>query len=1268
MQNLDPSYLRYIYDSIEKGSIHPENASELPDGLIGLYEETFDDHLPVLKRQYIFRIFTLFALLKKEVSISFVAEVLEDSEANIADFISTYSSWFNSPESGKYQLYHERLKVYVLQKLSEGEIDKIHEKLISRLEKAIEEKKADEFEKYALEFLGLHYYVRAMFDKDKKRLIDFSYNQSIWNRQLQLSKSYNWTKASLKAVMDWSAKYSDEEVIECSFRMVDIHLQEQNSTTGILELVATGDCETALSRIETFGDHSKDGLQRKFILYMLCLMELTLLESRDKDFARTSIDKLLKHLDQNIPEDHTILSWNDFFSSYLMFEMACKWEEMGLDYIIIYQRSNKLTLDFLTKRTIINDYQVNVLLNISFLCYKQTQKFDLFMMSFNAIIKDSYKLKTYISLLKNTLKKIYSSNNNSIKKSIVNKLLLNFFENVFKADRSQETLNTLLVQFKNHNEFVYCIYCEAIICFFDEHDFNLLKEIYDKIIGLKNKFTLLEKTLVVLEKSHCVTLFKWVESELKAIKSTDLDSSPEFQFYLELKSKLHRIKGETDLSNSALEAALRTLLETKVKKFNKDKDISKFVLEFCKNKYYTRAIELANDISSDYQKTNTQKEIIDLIYRNGDLIGSKDVAGWSDNLIEKSIFLGKLAEVEILNRGLCHGIKIIQDVSLELKDDVVFRIVKLLLKDSRVDDTITLCNEITDNDILCEINKHIALYYLNNNDLLLFEKYKDKIVNYFEKLDLLIEIAGNNDFKELYFDEFIAILNNEDIISEIEECNLEKKIKKIGDLGMNKTFFDFQKSSLRYWGKWGKVLGKNTILYELLYLNSMDNQHLIYILDKIEMNDVAKESFALQIFGPGIKKGNLNELREIKNFIGTSFGNLKLDCFCIEGLIAKNDSLNYIQALQLMDEIYRKYKQLVFLDRKPSQYGALFIRIIEIELNEIMYDQIIPLLIQLQMDKSFLLNSLSENQSSYDRRRITIAFFENCRKYKYEFENECNEIFLKHLDNIIEEALNNSDIETLCSLAEEKIAQGNKEYGLKILRVSLKEFKQLLTEYDLEKVVSALSILLKYIDLHYIFVSVNVDLTPKEKLCLFVSIYKSLEKQGNEKVALEFLESSIDLLSEISIDSFSIFELEEFALPFIKHDKIVEAENLGIRIYKTSDRFRFWNKLGCEAFLSKGYTEGNELSLKFNSDEARMHFQRGVIRLISFEKINFLNIGNILKNPAQNISNIEYILQIYLLNKILFTGHFEDKYQKANKIFNLQWAIDLKKELDQIPN
>jgi hypothetical protein len=246
MSHLDPTYLRYIFDSLEKGTIHAENASELPDGLIGLYEETFDDHLPVLERQYIFRLFTLFALLKKEVSISFVAEVLEDRDDNITDFISTYSSWFNSPESGKYQIYHERLKVYVLQKLSEREIDKTHEKLILRLEKAIEEKKADEFEKYALEFISAHFLLNAYSEQNNSnsKIELLAHNTAFLQRQIYISDQYIWSQACIQNAIEFMTFVNQKDkisytknIVKLGLASTEIYVQEQNDGERIIRLL-----------------------------------------------------------------------------------------------------------------------------------------------------------------------------------------------------------------------------------------------------------------------------------------------------------------------------------------------------------------------------------------------------------------------------------------------------------------------------------------------------------------------------------------------------------------------------------------------------------------------------------------------------------------------------------------------------------------------------------------------------------------------------------------------------------------------------------------------------------------------------------------------------------------------------------------------------------------------------------------------------------------------------------------------------------------------
>ena len=364
MPQLEPTYLRYIYDGLVKGSIHPTNAVELPDGLIGLYEEAFDERNSVVERQKLLERFAIWALLKKEVSAAFVAEVLGENEDDIQKFISTYSAWFNSPESGKYQLYHERLKVYLLQKLSEKEILELHEKLISRLEQAIEEQKADEFEWYGLEFLAGHLGVSAMLNGDGKKLIELAYCQTHWQRQLKISKGYIWTKNGLKELMAWASKFNDDEVIECGLQMVDLHHQEQNAAPQIVTLVAEGDFDAALKRIEQFGGNDKEGLQRKFILYMICLMELTLLDSKDKPYQKEGIERLLKHLDEQLPVDHSVLNWNDFFSSYLIFQIACELTELRFDYLIIYKRTNYWERDWLFNQGLCSELQLRQIIEL----------------------------------------------------------------------------------------------------------------------------------------------------------------------------------------------------------------------------------------------------------------------------------------------------------------------------------------------------------------------------------------------------------------------------------------------------------------------------------------------------------------------------------------------------------------------------------------------------------------------------------------------------------------------------------------------------------------------------------------------------------------------------------------------------------------------------------------------------------------------------------------------------------------------------------------
>jgi hypothetical protein len=97
MIQVEPTYLRYIHDGLVSGIIHPDNAAELPEGIIGLYENAFDDCTSVIERQKLLRRYAIWALLKKAMSAAFVADVLGETELQIQEFIYNNSAWFNSP-------------------------------------------------------------------------------------------------------------------------------------------------------------------------------------------------------------------------------------------------------------------------------------------------------------------------------------------------------------------------------------------------------------------------------------------------------------------------------------------------------------------------------------------------------------------------------------------------------------------------------------------------------------------------------------------------------------------------------------------------------------------------------------------------------------------------------------------------------------------------------------------------------------------------------------------------------------------------------------------------------------------------------------------------------------------------------------------------------------------------------------------------------------------------------------------------------------------
>lgn len=253
MIKIEPTYLRYIYDGLNKGLINSQNASSLPNGFIGLFEEVFSSDKPVTERSKLLNKLGLWALFKGPVSCEFVSQILEENVEETKALVDEYSKWFNSPSPGKYILYHDRLRTYLLQKLSDHETQTLNEKIIKHLELAIKNNFHDETVKYSLEFLSTHMYIESQLDNNYIRFYEFVNDKKIWNKQIQVSKEYKWVQDGLRKSLKESSRRKNELNTLTSFvNSVNLYQEEESNIEQILELLIEEDYETAFNRIVSF--------------------------------------------------------------------------------------------------------------------------------------------------------------------------------------------------------------------------------------------------------------------------------------------------------------------------------------------------------------------------------------------------------------------------------------------------------------------------------------------------------------------------------------------------------------------------------------------------------------------------------------------------------------------------------------------------------------------------------------------------------------------------------------------------------------------------------------------------------------------------------------------------------------------------------------------------------------------------------------------------------------------------------------------------------
>jgi hypothetical protein len=336
----NPLYLKLMCDSIDKGFIKVNESNVLPIELNDYYKSILQRYAKNIHGEGLLRSVYSLAAAKDFLTLNHLGLINNiDNEAlqNVPVLLREicYETELSEGLIG-YQLFHESLREYLL-KWETTNIADANTKIIRFCSKWKEQTGKWE-QQYALEYYAQHLSESSQ-KEHQTELFKLFQNRDYTETQKKVLKHFDATKNLYQLSLEKSLELNDYHLqLESALNLVELKSEETAEAPFVLTLVTDNEIGLALKRIESFANNDEEGLKRKFKLYMLCLMELTLLDSKSKPFQKEAIEKLLNHLDEHLPMNYKLLNWSDFFPINLVFKMAGKWDALDLNYKIVLKR------------------------------------------------------------------------------------------------------------------------------------------------------------------------------------------------------------------------------------------------------------------------------------------------------------------------------------------------------------------------------------------------------------------------------------------------------------------------------------------------------------------------------------------------------------------------------------------------------------------------------------------------------------------------------------------------------------------------------------------------------------------------------------------------------------------------------------------------------------------------------------------------------------------------------------------------------------------
>lgn len=374
MPNLEPTYLRYVYDGLNKGSLNAENASSLPHGFIEIYERDFNSKMSVSERNNLVSKFSFWVLLFKPLTLDSASKLFGCELNEMKTFIRDFSNWFNVSNNGKYEIYHQRFKLYILQKISENETSFWLNRILNSLYSNFHNYVNIEIEIYAYEYIHKYYELLLNYGENNCDVYELISKKQFWDKQLEKTKN---SKSTLDCIRFLVKDSIDNGQSKTTVNLLLNYLHYKRKSDDIEYIIEksliSSDYENILENVKSF-DH-----QFRLRVYLF-IIEHTVFRDELKCFD--IIEKVIYEI--NHDSEFRKLSWSNFYSEKILYshykylikkgvDISSLWSLSRLDSLEIYD------YDFLVRIQDIVDFIKNykIKLRLIEIKYLQNKNYDI---------------------------------------------------------------------------------------------------------------------------------------------------------------------------------------------------------------------------------------------------------------------------------------------------------------------------------------------------------------------------------------------------------------------------------------------------------------------------------------------------------------------------------------------------------------------------------------------------------------------------------------------------------------------------------------------------------------------------------------------------------------------------------------------------------------------------------------------------------------------------------------------------------------------------